>query len=347
MNIGFNNKGDKRMSEERIIKTIRDYQAKIKLLSGICRLMAIVSCLGLPLGMLLFYLFAKYSSASRVTVNIPMIIAAIVIWFFCFWFLSRIYNKLQINLKEFAGEHVLKEIIAERIKIFEYSPNGNPGKKFLRSLGVLPSFDNVYGSDYIRGMYKENEIMYCDLKLEEEYETTDSDGDRVNKSVTVFQGQVISLVLGKPLGDKRLRISERANKRKPSGFMQNAFENVASALGIKINEHVVSLENEAFNNQFEVKSNDEEFAFYILTPHFMESIVRADVLANGRTNICFSGNRASISMYNGRDAFELGKKLCNKKRLEEDRQKMRNDLSTILSIVDEILNKERLFNSEE
>lgn len=329
------------MNDDRVLKTIQGYQSKIKIFKGILNLMAIVGCLGVPLGIL--YLFVTYSPDSGATVSVPLIIAAVVIYFLCVLILSKILNKLKINLKEFVGEHVLKEILSERIEILEYSPNGNPDKKFLRSLGVLPGFDNVYSSDYVRGMYKGNEIVYCDLKLEEEYETTDSDGNREHETVTVFRGQLVSLVLGKPLEDKKLSISERANKRKPSGFMRNAFETVAGTLGIKINEHVVSLENEAFNNQFEVKTNDEEFAFYILTPHFMESIVKADMLANGKTNICFGGNRASISMHNGRDAFELGKKMYNQKRLEETRQNMRNDLNTILSIIDEILKKDRLF----
>lgn len=96
---------------------------------------------------------------------------------------------------------------------------------------------------------------------------------------------------------------------------------------------------------FEVKTTDEELAFYILTPQFMESIVNADRLAAGRTNICFAGDRVNIAIHNNYDAFEVGNTMDNTIQLEESRARMCADLNKVLSVVDEILKKDKLFNA--
>lgn len=63
----------------------------------------------------------------------------------------------------------------------------------------------------------------------------------------------------------------------------------------------------AFNNQFEIKTSDDQLAFYILTPQFMESIMRLDELADGYTNIEFRDTSVVVTLNNGRDSFEVKK----------------------------------------
>lgn len=332
------------MNDDRVVKTIHNYQVRLKTLSVILNLMAVtvfVGVIGIPI---LFLGIVTYGYKPVY----GLLLLAVAAFLVLVWIVKRSVDKLEAKLKRFTGEYVTKAIIAERIDIREYAPTGSFNDKFLRSSGVLRGFDKSYGSDYIKGIYKGQQITYCDIKLEIERETTDRDGRKRHKTVTVFQGPVISLVLGRPLGDKKLRILERTGKRKKEGFLSDllgsAANAVGDALGIKAKENAILVENEAFNNQFEIKTNDDELAFYILTPQFMESIVSADKIGAGCTNICFDGDRVNIAIHNGYDAFELGRTLRRKKHLEESRQRMRGDLNRVLSIVDEILKKERLFN---
>lgn len=327
------------MSDAKIIKTIHNYQMRIRLLS----VFAVIALFTPPVGAAVVGTLAANVPDLYIPGNGILWLLAAVACFAFFLVAGRAVDKQKKKLKLFVGEYVIKGIIAEQIDIREYDPNGCYYNNFLRSSGILPAFDKSYGSDYIKGIYKGREITYCDIKLESEYDTTDSEGNSEHETVTVFQGPVISLALGRSLGDKRVRILERRNKRRRKGFMSDLFATAADALGIKAKESMVSMENEAFNNQFEVKTNDEEFAFYILTPQFMENIVSADKLAEGHTNICFGGDKANIAIHNDYDAFEIGKKLYNKKQLEESRERMRNDLNKVLLIVDEILKKDKLF----
>ena len=43
-----------------------------------------------------------------------------------------------------------------------------------------------------------------------------------------------------------------------------------------MNQNKVEMESDPFNQQFKVITSDDELAFYILTPQFMEHIVAAD-----------------------------------------------------------------------
>ncbi len=320
------------MSDDRIVKTIRKYQMKVKSLSGVHKLMAVIACV-IPIG-LLFLVLSVIS--GEVNPIFKYIIMAIIAFLFCIFLVAQNIKRLKRKLKQFVGETVVKEIIAEQIAISQYEPNGCFDKDFLMKSGVLPSYTKSYGSDYIKGLYKGKQITYCDIKLETEQERDDK-----YKTVTVFKGPVISLALGKPLENNRVRILERGSK--VADAIVNAYMNFWNKLGIKFEEHVVTLESVEFNNQFEVKTTDDELAFYILTPQFMENIINADRLAAGHTNICFANDRVNIAVNSGHDAFEIGGNLQNKKQLEEYRQKIRADLKKVLLIVDEILKKERLF----
>ncbi|MDE6024022.1 MAG: DUF3137 domain-containing protein [Lachnospiraceae bacterium] len=322
------------MSDDKIVKTIRGYQRKIKCIDGLDSLMGIAIMIAFAV---FVFLFVYMVALSYKPIYFGMIMAFFVVLLMLFWVVGKQVDRLQKKMKQFIGEHVVKYIIAERITIQEYKPHGCFDRDFLSSSGALPDFSQSYGSDYIKGIYRGKEIIYCDIKLERK----GNDGTFI-----VFKGSVVSLPLGRPLVGKRVRILEKGSK--PIDFIENAYINAETklyrALGIKKGEEqTVTLESVEFNNQFEVKATDEELAFYILTPQFMENIVSADRLAEGRTNICVGSDRVDIAIHNNYDAFEFGNTMKNKKQLEESRARMRADLNKILSVVDEILKKDKLF----
>lgn len=257
------------MDDSKIIKTIHNYRVR-KNLAGILAFSMPVVLLALAVVVgNLPGLQGKKSGGELFIIAVVLSIVIIIIG-------NKYADKMRKQLKLFIGKHVNEEIIAERIDITEYDPTGGFDDKFLRSLGVLPGFDKSYGSDYIKGSYMGKEITYCDVELESEYQseynTSDRDGnsttEHMTKHVTVFKGPVISIVLGKPHGDKCMRISE------------------------------------------------------------------------GRTKICFDGDRVNIAIHNDSDTFELEKTIRGKKQLEAGRQKMREDLNKVLSVVDETLKRQ-------
>ena len=108
-------------------------------------------------------------------------------------------------------------------------------------------------------------------------------------------------------------------------------------------QNKVEMESDPFPQQFKVITSDDELAFYILTPQFMEHIVAADEKVDGYTKIEFENSRVTLALNNGKNSFELTKTLWSKSRLDETRLRFRYELNSILSIVDEMLTKENLF----
>ncbi|MBD5097112.1 MAG: DUF3137 domain-containing protein [Lachnospiraceae bacterium] len=141
--------------------------------------------------------------------------------------------------------------------------------------------------------------------------------------------------LGKDI-EEFVRIKERKNPRKSNGFFANI-------LGLGTFNNSIETENVAFNNQFEIKTSDDQLAFYILTPQFMESVMRLDELADGYTNIEFRGTSVVVTLNTGRDSFEVKKTLGSQRKLEKYRQRFREELEVILGVLDEVLTKDKLF----
>lgn len=254
-----------------------------------------------------------------------------------------VHKKAEKELKNYIGEYVAKPIIEERIEITEYDPSSMLNEKAIRASGIMPGYDRITGSDYIKGNYKGHQLVYCDLELEIEEQDRDSDGHTSTHWKTVYKGPFVRMPLGQEMKGY-VEIKERRGVKKKKGFLDNLFDSATKSLGFESKESVVELENAAFNEQFEVKTTDEELAFYILTPQFMERIIEADQYALGYTNISFKDGVAYIAINNGRDSFEITKNMYSEKRLEQSRKDMQQDLIRITKILDEILEKEQLFS---
>lgn len=333
----MNMENNVKLSDSEIIKSVHGMQKKRKILGVIDT----ISTLWIVLGILVvFFLFSLHHMILGVVAGVTVIICIPVSVV-----LSKKTKKIDKEIKIFIGENIIKEVIAEKISIEEYDPDGCINSKYVRKSGIVPNFyDKIHGSDYIKGDYKGIKIVYCDIELEYEKEYENSKGHKSTTMVTVFKGPFLSLHLPKKI-EGYVKICERQNPKKKKGFVTELLSNALYSAGIKLGPEEIEVESVEFNNQFEVTTNNKELAFYILTPHFMENIIKADELANGYTNIKFDDDRAKIAINNGHDAFEITKTIFNENRLEEARQNMRNDLNVLLAIIDEILEKERLFES--
>ncbi|MGN0153408.1 MAG: DUF3137 domain-containing protein [Lachnospiraceae bacterium] len=318
------------MDDNAIVKEIRRLQKKEK------RLFILWAVAGLGSVVCLFFAFVMTQvSAILFLVLLVLGIAGLVYRFKG----EKIYKNAKKELKDYIGKNVVQKILAEKIEIEEYDPSNKLNENAIRTSGIVPGYDKITGSDYLRGSYKGHRLAYCDLELEREDE--DSDGHKT--WVTVFKGPFVRMPLGKEMKGY-VKIKERKGKKKKKGILEDLFDSAVKSLGYEAKEKIVELENMAFNDQFEVKATDEEMAFYILTPQFMENILKADEYADGYTNISFKEGIAYIAINNGKDSFEIKKNMYSEKRLEQSRQDIRQDLNTILAILDEILEKDQLFS---
>lgn len=74
-----------------------------------------------------------------------------------------------------------------------------------------------------------------------------------------------------------------------------------------MSQNKVEMESDPFNQQFKVITSDDELAFYILTPQFMEHIVATDEKVDGYTKIEFENSRVTLALNNGKKFFRTHK----------------------------------------
>lgn len=322
------------LSDNQIVSKIRSHQTAMKL----CKFLSVISyfcIILLPLGLLFNYALGGRGMWKTITiVGVVSIPVAII----C----SKISSKQASKLKTFVGEYVVKDVLAERLEVTQYTPSPKDTLDIIKKCTIIPKYDRITISDYIKGTYRGVALSYCDLHLEQEDTDTDDDGHTNTTYRTVFKGHLINLGLKQKI-EGFVKIKERKNPRKEKGFLSNVFSGAADVLGIKTKDETIEVENEAFNNQFEIRTSNQQMSFYILTPQFMENIIKADTYACGYTNIEFRGQNAFIALNTGRDSFEITKTVISKKSLDNSRQQMRGELNRILAVIDEILTKDNLF----
>lgn len=313
-------------SDREIVSAISGRQRVAKLMN----FLLVIAYLGIPVCPMCALMIWERNPIMGMTVAALMVVCVLM----CV-FLGKSSRKLKAKIKELTGQYIVKGVLAEKIDIVEYFPNQYINKKFVKKCSILPNFNKINGSDYISGNYRGRKFVYCDLLLEWETKETDSDGHRRTRTTTQFQGQVMKMELGKDI-EGFVQIKEKKNPRKSNGF-------IANLLGTSTSHNGIETENVEFNNQFEIKTSDAQLAFYILTPQFMESVMRLDKMADGYTNIEFRGTSVVVTLNNGRDSFEVKKTLVSQRRLEKYRQNFRDELEIILGVFDEVLTKENLF----
>jgi protein-S-isoprenylcysteine O-methyltransferase Ste14 len=217
--------------------------------------------------------------------------------------------------REMFKVNIVRDTLAELIEDCVYTSYSGIDEDSIKETRLIDDWDRCSGSDHIKGKYKGHEIEISDVDLSESY--TDKDGETQYR--TKFRGQWLKCKLDKTL-PAALRLREWVENSK-----------------LKSNAET---ESAAFNSKYQILADDPHTMFYVLTPHFMEYIVNADIQANARTFFCFAGDTVHVALKSGYDLFEA--RGANKD-LNAERQRIRNELKYVTDILDELLLNDNLF----
>ncbi|MCL2107632.1 MAG: DUF3137 domain-containing protein [Oscillospiraceae bacterium] len=255
-------------------------------------------------------------------VAIPFGIGALALW--------AVSMKAAKTMKHLVAVNVVRDALGEVFDVEAYETARCINSSMVGEADLIHQWNEITGNDLVQGKYKGVPIQFSDVKLVDVQEYTDSDGDTRTTRTTRFQGQWIVLEAKKPLAHM-LRLRERKERKLGSGYKKTKDD--------------VDTENEAFNEKFEILTQDPHTAFYVLTPHFMETIVAADERAAARTYLCFTGQHVHIAVDTGRDSFEA-KKGSDIKNLPALRERIKGEVKYITEIADELLQNKYLFGEE-
>jgi hypothetical protein len=252
----------------------------------------------------------------------PVMVACLIAAAICLLF-SLSYRS---RMKRLVSANITRDALSEVFEDCRYTHGAHLPGSDVSAAGLIPDWDEIYGSDLVEGRYKGRRIRFSDIKLVDVKRRilTGKNGRDKYKRNTVFKGQWLVCELEREL-PAPVRVSEKT-------------------FGLFTGKGDVETESAVFNDKFRIQTSDSHLAFYILTPHFMEFILAADARADARIFLSFCGSQVHIALHNNRDSFELtGKKTDNIPAL---RSAMKMDVEYMLRIMDELFQNDYLFSYE-
>lgn len=165
---------------------------------------------------------------------------------------------------------------------FDYSAPGGIGMNRLKPSSLIPSHDRYRHEDLFDGLYKDVAVEFCEARL------TERRGSGKNRrTVTVFRGVFVLLTMNKPF---RGMTVVRRDEGKIGNWLRGKFDKLEP----------VKLEDPEFERQFEVYSDDQVEARYLLTPAFMVRLMNlSKTVGSQRIQAAFFGSRLLIMIPTG------------------------------------------------
>jgi len=193
----------------------------------------------------------------------------------------------------------------------QYKFNYKVKDKLSNSL-IIPNHDSSLSEDFISSEYKDVSINIFETKLTKR---------RGKRTKTIFKGIFITLDMNKNfLGTTILK--------KDAGKIGNWISNKLSSL------ERAKLEDPVFEKQFEVYTNDQVEARFILTPDLMERIASLSNMFDGaKVQASFYNNKLLLMVPTKKNMFEpqsIGKPVSFK----EDIEMLMAEMAIIHEIVD-------------
>ncbi|MDR0986407.1 MAG: DUF3137 domain-containing protein [Ruminococcus sp.] len=204
----------------------------------------------------------------------------------------------------------LPAIIHSRFeKIFAFEPQNGLSKEIVVRSDIFPSFDFIATNDYLRASHNGVNFEYCDMQLQEEHTSTDSDGDTHTSIVTVYMGLFL-IVEFDHFVDTPLRIVSGGGKGN------------------------VTTESEVFNRDFSVECDSAVDALRILTPQMMNDILEIKNYCKKPIYLAFFDDKIYFRVEPGRDLLEIAHDIT--KPISESRKQIDKDLDFIIGLLERL-----------
>lgn len=223
--------------------------------------------------------------------------------------------------KELYDNTIVIKAVEESIPGAKCDPTGYIDAVKLHAVGAIPQYDSVQGS-YLISYSKNGKMCYIsNLKLTES--VFDSKLDRYD-SKTYFIGQAYIL-------------SFRSNLQGNVRIFTKKRRGVQYYHGDKKNEHRVHIENQRFEDVFEVYATNEQDAFYVLTPYVMEQLLMLEK-QYGHFGVGIVGDQIAIALNTGYYLFAMPReyKEIDKMSIENSKKRMQQIMAFAQKLEDSI-----------
>jgi len=246
---------------------------------------------------------ALNSLRKRTLVTIPIHIIAVLFIVIYFSYTSFLIGFAIMGLVGYWTERAIRkykasvkaEVFPEIFKFFgedfQYSEDSQLSMDLLGVSRIIPSYDNSYLEDYVKGSYKDVTMELTEARLTEERGT-----GKNRRTVTVFNGIFILLEMNKNFLGLTV-------VKKDTGKRWDWFTKSKDLKNVK-------LEDPIFEKKFDVCSTDQVEARYLLTPSFMSRLLElSDIFSEygqGVIQCSFYMNKLLLMIPSSKNRFEVG-----------------------------------------
>ena len=265
---------------------------------------------------IVYFLYKNFLELNRdIVAFTTLILVSIGVATPFFWIFSPIWSY---------EENIKKEIFPNVLNFFgdfKYHIETKKSVKEYYATELIPKHDTEIAEDHIVGTYKEIKIDLFETQLSRKVKYKDSNGNTSTKLKTVFDGLILELSMNKSFGGKTV-------VKKDSGIVGNWFIKKSTSL------KKVKLEDPIFEKMFEVYSDDQVEARYLLTVTFIERLKELVENFGGKSiQCCFYNNKLLMMIPIEKDMFEPGS-IYEAEDFIDDSKRLLKELSLIFSIID-------------
>lgn len=237
-------------------------------------------------GLLLFLSIISFAVLGQTLPIIPIII--LLVAFFMFIFVTLKKRKAYVNsFKYDIVEDILKNIFSN----LYFNPSSGISQSTIKNTGMMQMGNRYSSDDHIRGKYKDIGFEQSDVCIQ--HVTRDSKGHTY--TTTYFRGRWMIFEFNKNFAaDLQVRESGFHYSKSNSGWFTPKESRMEK----------LDLEDAQFNKDFDVYAENEHEAYYILTPHIMESIKTLRDRTDGKLILCFVASKLHVGVNSNDNAFE-------------------------------------------
>ena len=246
-----------------------------------------------------------------------------VIWVVLFVLLGGdlfVFLKMINNYKTKVKDTIVSDMLKKEFDNISYNAKEGFSREYIANTELV-SMGNIYSSnDLIDGNYRNVAFKQADVHIQQHTQS-----GKTSTTVTLFKGRWLIYTFNKRFtGFLQIRSNENRlfGNSKPLRWFSD-----------RQNTSRIKLESETFNERFNIYASDENEAYYILTPHFMEKLIRLDDSLEGNLVVGFIDNEVHIALYNNKDAFEPS---IFRPIDDEYYQEVQDDIELIKMIVDDL-----------
>lgn len=183
---------------------------------------------------------------------------------------------------------IVLAVLREMFEDVKLNADAGFNQEWVEEAHFIPTGNRFFSDDQLSGSYHGCPFRRSDVLTQQVTHT-----GKTTTVTTLFEGPWMVFDFSKNFGHYLLvREKEFLANGKPGGWFS----------GLKTER--IEMENEAFNEKFEIYAEDEQEAFYLLTPHFMEKLEQAEREIAGRMYYGFFDRQFHVAVDNRQNSFE-------------------------------------------